>query len=368
MSLSPPHGGNRAAAEKFGIPAADVLDFSANLNPLGPPPEVMEALRGNLDLVQYYPDPESRRLRQALAEFLCVPPFFVLPTNGASEAIYLLVSALRPAKVLTVAPTFSEYARAAAGTGASVSFFPLDKGQSFSLPVTRFLPQCRGADMIFLGHPNNPTGRVVERQAMESLVRFCQEEGIYLVVDESFIDLLEPTDAGSYREWTGRFPFLTVVGSLTKSFCLPGLRLGYLLAQPEVLARVSALQPPWSVNSLAQVAGIAALSAPGYLQAAREVIKYEREFLYQALAGMPGLRPYPSQANFLLVEILVPGLVSPVLWESLARRGILVRDCANFPGLGERFFRLAVRNHWENARLIEELHSLLLNEIRRQRN
>lgn len=359
MSLSPPHGGNRAAAEKFGIPAAAVLDFSANLNPLGPPPEVMAALRGNLELVQYYPDPESRRLRQALAEFLRVPPSFILPTNGASEAIYLLVSARRPARVVTVAPTFGEYAQAAAGTGATIRVFPLNKDDSFSLPVARFLPQCRGADMIFLGHPNNPTGQVLERQAVESLVEFCQEEGIHLVIDESFSDLLADPEGGSYREWTGRFSCLTVVGSLTKSFCLPGLRLGYLLARPEALTRVTALQPPWSVNSLAQVAGIAALSAPGHLEATRKVIKQEREFLYQALAGIPGLRPYPSQTNFLLVEITATGLTSPVLWEALARRGILVRDCANFRGLGKRFFRLAIRNHWENVRLIEELHRLL---------
>ncbi|TDA69447.1 MAG: threonine-phosphate decarboxylase [Clostridia bacterium] len=359
MSLSPPHGGNRTAAEKFGVTAADVLDFSANLNPLGPPPEVLAVMRENLDLIQYYPDPESRQLRLALAEFLQVPPACILPTNGASEAIYLLALSRRPARVLTLAPTFSEYARAAAATGADIIFFPLDKGSSFSLPLTTFLPQCHQADMIFLGHPNNPTGQLLERHTLEVLAEFCQEEGIYLVVDESFIALVTDKETSSYREWIGHFPRLTIVGSLTKSFCLPGLRLGYLLAGPELLGEVSMLQPPWSVNSLAQIAGIAATAASGYLEAARRAIKQEREFLSRALAGMPGLRPYPSRANFLLVEILAPGLTSAGLWESLARRGILVRDCANFPGLGERFFRLAIRNHWENVRLIEALSDLL---------
>ena len=208
-----------------------------------------------------------------------------------------------------------------------------------------------GFDLLILANPGNPTGVLVPLPKVTELLRLCRDFGTVPVIDEAFMDFCEEESAIFAVVGDGRG---LVSRSLTKFFALPGLRLGYAVAATEAIKRLSGLAPPWSVGTLAQAAGVAALADEGYRDRTHELIAREREFLAVGLRALPGLRPYPSAANYLLVE-LTSGLSATTLRNRLLPRRILIRDCANFPGLDHRFFRVAIRGHEENLQLLSEL-------------
>lgn len=361
------HGGDLYLLENLGIKAEEILDFSANVNPLGPPAGVWEALRQGLDSIERYPDPYSRRLTGELARSLGLPPENILVTNGASEFISLLFLALRPRRVLMWAPSYVSYARAARLVGSEVVYSSLSPENDFQPDLKDLLTKAAAADLVILGHPHNPTGRLLENTHMEELISYACKRGIFLVVDESFIDLAGDDRTNrvglSLRAKLPGCPRLAIIYSLTKNFALPGLRLGCGLAAAELLASLRGWQVEWSVNGLAQIAGVAALRSEGYLEESRRFIARERAFLEEGLQELPGLRPYPAAANFLLVGVGDSPYPAREWWLRLARQGILVRDCRNFVGLGDGFIRVAVRCREENARLLAALRAILAAEV-----
>lgn len=363
------HGGDPDVLQGLGIAPSEVLDFSANINPLGVLPAVQEAIHGAWGDVMRYPDPFCRLLTAELARFLDLPSGCILATNGASELIWLLFLALRPRRVLLWAPSYVSYARAARMVGSQVKYSFLKSENDFRPDLDDLLEKARDVDLIVLGHPHNPTGSLLDDSAASTIINYAAERGIFLAIDESFIDLAgDATDGGhrhSLRAKIMEYPRLVIIYSLTKSFAIPGLRLGCGMAAPALIDALDGWQVEWSVNSLAQAAGIAALRhATDYLERARGLIATEREYLTRGLQGFPGLHPYPAAANFLLVGVGGSPLAAGEWWLRLARRGILVRDCRNFAGLGDGFLRLAVRSRPDNERLLAALRDILATEVR----
>ena len=351
------HGGNVfAVARLLGVPPEEVLDFSASINPLGPPPGVRGAVAAAFDRLGHYPDSGCTRLCDVLAALHGVEPDNVCVGNGSTELIYLLPRLVAGQRALIVAPTFSEYALALSQAGWEYDRFVLSSGDGFPLPVAALRDELeKGYGFIFLCNPGNPTGRLYAREEVEELLDLCMKSGTLLVVDEAFMDFCEVESAKLSVVASGSG---VVLRSMTKFYAFPGLRLGYALASAPLTERLLSFRMPWSVNTLAQAAGIAALGDGGFSMRSRAFVAEEREFLAAGLGALRGIRVWLGAANYLLAR-LDGGMTAASLQERLLQERILIRDCADFHGLDGRFFRVAVRTRVENERLLAALKTAM---------
>ena len=353
------HGGwLRAAALEFGLPESAFLDFSANINPLGPPSPVETGLKRHLPSIFHYPDPQCSDLAEKLSTHHQIDPEALLIGNGASELIYLLARIIASDAVLIPVPTFCEYERAVKVSGGQVIRFHMREDQGFRLDLEHLTHELGGVSAVFLCQPNNPTGHLIPRDSLLSFARQCEQLGIFLIVDEAFIDFLEAAELLSLINVINQFKNLVVLRSFTKIYAFPGLRLGYLVANPSIIKRLRSLQSPWSINSLAQKAGVVALDCTDYVQRTRNLIKQERTFLINKLEKINGITPFPSEVNFILCKLDSALIDAIALRKFLGQRGILIRECSSFHGLDEHFFRIAVRTHKENKILLNALDRL----------
>ena len=379
----PVHGGIKPEQLRaLGLKPEDVLDFSASVSPLGPPAGLAEALRG-VDLTSY-PDPACLELREALAGHLSgsqagrITPEKILPGNGSTELIHLLARAylapLGPGSkkdgakpgALLLTPTYGESRGACLLAGGLVSELAVGRGEGFrwdlaearrriagiparaapqNAPETNGVPENPSVEkpsLVFLCNPNNPTGVYLAQEEVEALSQACAESGALLVLDEAYLNFVDsPWDSLDLLKGGNT----VLLRSMTKDYALTGLRLGYSLASPEVTARLASFQPDWSVNSLAQAAGLVALADRDYLPRAREAVNAAKEYLTQELGRM-GFLIHPAAANFLLIEAGDGGWWA----DRLMRRGIFVRNCASF-GLPD-CIRIGIRAQSDCERLV----------------
>lgn len=347
------HGGTVfAIARSLGVAPEEILDFSASINPLGPVPGVREAVAAAFDRLVHYPDSEATELREALARRHGIVPENVCVANGSTELIYLAPRLAGEGCGLIVAPPFSEYAKSLTRAGREADYLDLSPADGFSLPLSALDARLAagGYSLLFLGNPGNPTGKLIPREEMAAIIDLCRRRGTLLVLDEAFIDFCEEESATALvAEREG----VVVLRSMTKFFAIPGLRLGYAVGHPATIGRLAALREPWSVNTLAQAAGVASLANPDYQRRTRDLVETERERLSAGLSALPGLTVYPSAANYLLAASAGP--TAGELAGRLLDGKILIRDCSSFRGLDQRFFRVAVRGPSENVRLLDLL-------------
>lgn len=353
------HGGDReTAAATFGGTAADFVDFSANINPLGPPPEVLKVLQSALDTVIRYPDPGHRNFKNMLARRLHVPPESLSIGNGAAESMALLLLGLAPKCVGTVEPCFSEYAELAGKFGAKVSRVYGKASLQWKADVEDILQLMEQVDVLFLGQPNNPNGVQYGEQELRELAETAGKTGTVLVVDEAFIDFIPLERRISLLPVLDRYSHVILIRSMTKFYAIPGLRLGYAIAHPDYIRRMTAKQVTWSVNGLALLAGEACLqSGEAYERRTQELIAIERGRLLTALEEW-GCGVIPGEANYILAR--TPGTWSAsAIQQALGQRGILVRSCAMYPGLTTSHFRIAVKDAEANGILLSVLGEVL---------
>jgi len=356
----PSHGGNLVwASQMAGCSPAAILDFSASINPLGPPATAIAAIQSNLDDLVAYPDPGYTNLRAAIAQFHQISPDWILPGNGAAE---LLTWACRDLaaldRVFLPTPTFSDYTRALNAFQATAVRKPIAAFDA-TIPIIQFPLQ--PSDLVtseqqglILNNPHNPTGHLFSK---ESLLPVLDRLAL-VVVDEAFMDFLPNAEQISVVDWVEKFPNLVVVRSLTKFYSLPGLRLGYAIAHPDRLKRWQAWRDPWSVNMLAAAVGEVVLRDSTFQQSTWDWLAQSRPRLFQAFSEIPGLHPFSGSANFLLVQANCS--VTSLQAELLKQHQILIRDCLSFAELGDRYFRVAVRTNADNQRLIEGITNLFV--------
>jgi threonine-phosphate decarboxylase len=344
------HGGDVYAME-----GRAVVDFSANINPLGLPGGVKRAMARAVDDCARYPDPQCRALRAAIGAHERVPPESILCGAGAAELIYRVAWAVKPRRTLIAAPTFSEYQRAAEGAGGAACQIALDEANGFALGADFLRAIEPGIELVFLCNPNNPTGGLLSREWVEEAARRCDRAGALLAVDECFMDFVEGGEARhSAKPLLDAHPNLIVLKAFTKIFAMPGVRLGYCMASSAAwLDRLRAAGPPWSVSAFAQAAGIAAAGEAGVMAESRAYVAKERAALQAALKAV-GLVTFESAANFILFRA-----ARRDLRERLLEKGYLIRGCANFAALDARYYRIAVRRRAENDALIAVLAEVL---------
>jgi threonine-phosphate decarboxylase len=351
---TPEHGGDvYHLARTLGLNLSELLDFSANINPLGFPPGIAGAVQQSLREMVHYPDRRCLELRKDLAAYHRLTPEYLLVGNGSTELIYLAARALEPKQARIVAPAFSEYEHALKVARVPVEFQVTGEAQNFTLdqPLN---PE--GADLIFLANPASPSGALLPPDLLLASAARLEAAKAFLLLDEAFIDFGEEA---SLKLHLDRFPRLLILRSFTKFFAIPGMRLGYLLAAPDLIKRLAAVQEPWSVSTPAQAAGRACLKDLDYMARTRVLINQEREFLLKGLSALPGLKPFPSAVNYLLVKLTRPEWTAARLQKDLLSHKIVIRDAGNFRGLNERFFRIAVRLREENQRLLKALEHFL---------
>ena len=352
----PVHGGlNYGELNALGLRPEEIIDFSASINPLGPSPRALEALR-TVNLAAY-PDPECLELRQAISDSVGVETGCVLPGNGSTELIHLLARAfLSPDDTaLIFAPTFGEYEAACLLEGVEpVAILPSTaerEGARFlwDIPVARGHIEAHAPALVFLCNPNNPTGVYLDRADIEQIAGSLPP-GALLVVDEAYISFVDERWDGTELLSMGNIALLR---SMTKDYAVTGLRLGYLLAPKGIIMRVRAFQYSWSVNSAAQAAGVAALADTDHVRNGLEAVREGREFLAGTAASL-GLECNRSAANFLLLKV---GDATAIRHELLTRHRVCVRDCTSF-GLPE-YIRVGVRRMDDNLRLADGLRKVL---------
>lgn len=350
------HGGNtREAAALLGISPAQLLDFSANINPAGMPASLRCALQENLALAERYPDVEYQHLYQVLAEHHQTPASWILAGNGETEVIFALVNALAPRRAMLITPGFAEYRRALRLAGSDIVEFPLREDEGWQLTARLLEALTPDLDCLFLCTPNNPTGLLPDDDLLKAITARCKALGIALILDEAFMDFI-PDRSGFIPQLAGN-PHLWVLRSLTKFYAIPGLRLGYLLGSDEQkIKQMRDAQMPWSINAFAALAGEVILQDSAYQQASWQWLAHERPRLFAALSALPGLVVWPGMANYLFLRCDAPGVE---LQRALLEQHILIRSCANYPGLNERYYRVAVRGNEENDRLIAAMQRAL---------
>jgi len=343
------HGGN---IYRYPYP---VIDFSANINPLGVPPRVRKAVVEKLDLLVHYPDPEYIAPREAAARYCRVSKENVILGNGATEIIFQLFRALKPDRVLAPVPLFSEYERAARLGGAEFVPIVLDWENGFALSPQLLFENLKqvGAQMLMLCNPNNPTGKLLDRDTMKAVIETAKSLSVTVVVDETFIEFTEDYPDSSVLSFASEFDNVVVLRALTKFFALPGLRAGYAwVGSEEALSRLLLTKEPWSVNLLAACAMEVVFDDADYITASRAWIAEERAYFCDRLAEFRDLVVFPPAANFVLCRINRPDLDAARLKALLLNDGFLIRDASNFRGLDSRFIRIAIKSRQDNQSLI----------------
>jgi len=343
----PNHGGNlNWAASIANCPASLILDFSASINPLGPPESVMRAIADNINSIKAYPDPTYPELTSALGQLHQLSPEYILPGNGSAELLTWAAWELNQHEsTYLLTPAFSDYLRALQTFGIKINRCPLDL-----LKGTWSIDTNSGKNQgLIVNNPHNPTGKLFSRKM---LIPYLEKLAL-VVVDEAFMDFIPSPQSESLIDLVEDYPNLVILRSLTKFYSLPGLRIGYAIAHPQRIRQWRKWRDPWPVNTLAVYAALAALEDKIFQQQTWSWLTTSREYLFNSLSGLPRLNPLESQANFLLVKTSIP---SSQLQEKLLKGyQILIRDCLSFPELGEDYFRIAILSSSHNEKLISAL-------------
>lgn len=356
------HGGDLyGAALQSRRAEGELLDFSSNINPLGVQPKVREAVSRAMERVEQYPDPLCRRLVAALAEKERVREEQLLCGNGGADLIYRFAYGLRPKKAMLPAPAFAEYEEALRQVDTEMIFQNLNHKKQVDDAFVEALPG--DVDAVFLCNPNNPTGLLTERGRILKLLEKAGRTGTLVFLDECFLDFAEEDveaadgapEGYTLKDYLEEFPNLVILKSFTKMYAIPGLRLGYVLSSDRgLLERMRLAGQPWSVGGLAQEAGIAALEDAEFPRRTREFVKRERSFLKAEMEKL-GFFVYDGAANYLC--FCVPG--ERAFYEKMLEQGIVIRRCGNYRNLDAEHYRVAVRAHEENRRLLEAFRTVL---------
>lgn len=354
ISAQGAHGGDiLSMAKRLGCSVGDLIDLSSNLSPLGMVPGLREALVERLPEISFLPESGSETLVRLFAGKYGCSPQQVLAGNGTTEFIYAVPGSVQSRRALVVSPTYGDYQTACNWAGLAVDFFLLQAMDDFALDFNRLSARLTGGELVFLCNPNNPTGRVVaSRELFDFILAHPASE---FLVDESYLPFVnEPSLAG--------FPLpanLFLLCSSSKIYGIPGLRLGFLVANEEKMARFAVRRKPWGVNRMAQVAGEYLLDhGDSYVQAVRDYLAQVRPDFVARLAALPGVQVVPGAANFILCR-LAGAMTASQLREGMLRERIMIRDCGNFTGLDPHYFRVSLQEAGRNELCLAALAGIL---------
>lgn len=352
------HGSDLEQIEQiYGVHKEDIISFSANVNPLGISPKLRESLANHIDVITSYPDREYTSLRKQISAYVHTDYENIIVGNGSTELISLFIQIKSPKKTLIIGPTYSEYEREIS-LGGGVSFYHrLEESKNFHLDLKTLEEELKSdIDMLVICNPNNPTSSAITRQEMRNILDLCKQKGIFVMVDETYVEFAENKDEITSIPLTEYYNNIVILRGVSKFFAAPGLRLGYAVCgNNDLLKEMNRRKNPWTINSLAATAGEIMFTDAGYIEKTKELIASERGRICAELAKCPHLKYYNPTANFVLVKIEKSSLTSMDLFEAAIKEGYMIRDCSTFPFLDNRFIRFCFMMPEQNDRLLKLL-------------
>lgn len=346
--------------EYYGLEKENIVNFGANVNPLGLSDKVKDRIAANLDLLSSYPDRNYTRLRRVISGYCGIPEDFILPGSGSSELIALLIDARAPKRTLVLGPTYSEYSRELSFSGSTQEYYHLQVREDFRLDVEDL---CRtlekGYDFLILCNPNNPTSSAILKEDMEKLLAFCAEKDIFVMVDETYVEFAPDPGDVTAIPFTPAFSNLMVLRGVSKFFAAPGMRLGYgVTGNKSFLEKMKEKQIPWSLNSIGAFAGEIMFQDKEYIKKTRELILSERSRMYAEIQKLPAFKTCFPYANFLLLQIQKEGVSSFDVFEKCIKNNLMIRDCSSFQCLDGEFIRFCIMTPADNSRLLHVLKTI----------
>jgi threonine-phosphate decarboxylase len=352
------HGGDVwGFARKYNLPLEKVLDFSGPINFLGPSPKAVEAVKQYAGRIRFYPDPNPVELRKSVAAYVGhgVDQANIILGNGSIELIYMITEAFPCGfKAVIPVPSFTEYEKAALRVGGDPVFVRLP--DNFALDIESIKKAVtEDTRIVSICNPHSPSGTLYSKETVLELLDFCRKKDVILSVDENYIEFAEKGQDATMAGYVKKYENLFVIRSVTKFYGMPGIRFGYGLATENLIDTLQTVRQPWSINSLAGYATLAAFKDTEFIENTKRTIAKERAQFAKMLSEIGGLQVFPSETNFLLVKLLNPEYTATMLKERMAEKGLLIRDCSTFVGLDNSYFRVTVRSSEDNLKLVQAL-------------
>lgn len=344
----------------YNLNKEDIVKFGANVNPLGLSDSVKKSIAENVDIFSSYPDRDYVSLRKTISDYCDIPAEYIIPGNGSSELIALLIQEKAPKHTLILGPTYSEYSRELSFSGSTQEYYHLREEKNFVLDVDDLCETLSdGYDFLIICNPNNPTSSAIMKDDLRKLISFCDEKNIFVMIDETYVEFAPDIDAVTAVQLTREFKNLMVLRGVSKFYAAPGMRLGYgITGNMDFLSKMKEKQTPWSLNSLGAFAGEKMLRDKDYFKKTRELILGERSRMENELEEVSTFKVYPAYTNFILLKIQKEGLTSFDVFEACIKKNLMIRDCSSFQCLEGEFVRFCIMMPDDNTRLLKVLKSL----------
>lgn len=349
------HGSDLEKIEQiYGIKKEDIVSFSANVNPLGVSPKLKETLASHIDAITTYPDREYTSLRNCIADYAHTEADHVIVGNGSTELISLFIQVKHPRKAFIIGPTYSEYEREISLGGGTTLYYPLREENDFILDVEDFTASLNESiDLVVICNPNNPTSSCIDRRTMRRILDVCKRYDIFVMVDETYVEFAQNVEEITAVSLTNYYNNIIILRGTSKFFAAPGLRLGYAITgNPDLIKQINTRKNPWTINSLAVIAGEIMFTDEEYVKNTRELISSERSRIYSILDQSSDYKVYQPSGNFMLAKILNPDITSQDLFDRAIRQGMMIRDCSTFPFLDNKYIRFCFMSRDMNDKLL----------------
>lgn len=356
------HGSDLEKIEQvYHIKKEDITSFSANVNPLGVSPLLKKTLTNHIDSITSYPDREYTSLRKAISQYTNTDPSNIVVGNGSTELISLFIQIHSPKSALLLAPTYSEYEREISLCGGTFDYHYLQENNDFKLDLSALKNQLKeGFDLLVLCNPNNPTSTALTKDEIVSILTICRQYHIFVIIDETYIEFTPDILTFTAASCITSFDNLVILRGISKFFAAPGLRLGYAICgNADLLSKMNQIKNPWTINSLAAIAGEIMFSDKEYMEATKQLIDQERTKICQALSSCKFVKYYNPMANFFLLKITNDKINANIVFETCIKKGLMIRDCSTFAGLDDSYFRFCIMSPGENDKLLAILTKLL---------
>lgn len=363
MSLNTVHGGDLDEISRiYGIDKSEIYNFGGNVNPLGLPESVKKAIKDNADAPTLYPDVSYVELKRAIGEYTGIDPKHILTGNGSTELISMCIKAVSPKRAVIVSPAYSEYLKEIKLSGGEAELFPLKEEEEYMLNIPRLKAVLNeDTDLLVICNPNNPTGTYITCDETKEILNCCKALGIRLMIDETYVEFASPDKNVSAMPLVEEYDNLFIIRGTSKFFACPGLRLGYgACSDSAVLEYINTHKDPWSVNIFAEISGKVMFRDREFIEKTRNLIISERERIFNELYSFSDIHIYDTQANFFLIRLKRKDITSTDVFNCLIEKKILVRDCADFPYLDNRYIRFCILDKESNSLLLKELKKILL--------
>ncbi|MCI8299637.1 MAG: aminotransferase class I/II-fold pyridoxal phosphate-dependent enzyme [Lachnospiraceae bacterium] len=349
------HGSDLEKIEQiYGLKKEEIVSFSANVNPLGISSLLRNTLASRIDAITTYPDREYTSLRKCIGAYVNTDYENIIMGNGSTELISLFIQIEHPRKAMIIGPTYSEYEREISLGGGSSLYYPLKEEQDFALDVKDFTAQLNESiDLLVICNPNNPTSGAIGQESMRKILDVCKQNDIFVMVDETYVEFADQAKHITSIPLTAYYNNIIILRGTSKFFAAPGLRLGYAVTgNRDLIKAINTRKNPWTINSLAVIAGEIMFRDSSYISQTKALISGERERIYDLISKDNRFKAYPPNGNFILLRLLDDTLTSEILFDRTIRKGMMIRDCSTFPFLSNKYIRFCFMTPEMNDKLL----------------